>query len=80
MAVKKYAVGVTMDGSWDTVEDPNGEFIMAEDFEKYMKELNLDVITQGIDSLYEEVRGDEEGYDVTLEELDNIREKVQNLI
>lgn len=80
MAVKKYAVHSFQEGGYDIVEDTKGEFIMAEDFEAYMKELNLDVITQALDSLHEEVRGDEDGYDVTLAELDNIRAKVQELI
>lgn len=80
MSIKKYSVAVTMDGSWDTVEDPKGEFIKAEDFEAYLEQMNLDLLTQGLDSLHDEVIGDEEGYDVTLDEINKVRNTIQELI
>ena len=81
MKVKKYTVhALEHESGYDIVEDPNGEFIKAEDFEAYLEQMNLDVLTQGLDSLHSEVRGDEEGYDVTLDEIDKVRDTIQGLI
>ena len=79
MEVKKYSVSVTMDGSWDTVEDPNGEFIKAEDFEAYAKQLNIDLISQAIDAHTDEVNGCPEVYEYTTEELQKAKEVLCNL-